>query len=354
MYKNIRPVIFLFFISSCIGCRMNRVLINDVTFYGAIANDDKSDDVSFLKAMKTNKVVLIPKGEFHLSNLIITDNKTLKGKGNKTKLIKILGEEGSILQIDGSNVVLENVALYGNLFKEKGEWNHGINIRPLYKNISNIKIKNIAGHRLHGDLISVGGFQGIPSNIEIINVSVDSCYRNGISITSGENILIKKAKLENCGMFGIDLEIDNGSSEQISDVKVINSVMSKFVISGESGNIIKNVVIKNCIVDFKLFINIFPKLGDPPFYPELCLLRNCQNIKFKNVSFKNSPFSAIRYIDGQKKFNIIGIDFDGINIEKFDSNEPVFNMPEDHIMRIKNLKIFDSNLVEIDENLLKN
>ncbi len=84
------------------------------------------------------------------------------------------------------------------------------------------------------------------------------------------------------------------------------------------------------------------------------MLRNCQNIKFKNVSFKNSPFSAIRYIDGQKKFNIIGIDFDGINIEKFDSNEPVFNMPEDHIMRIKNLKIFDSNLVEIDENLLKN
>lgn len=295
-----------------ISCSTTKLVSINVLDCGAIANDNLPDDNAFKMALKKYNKILIPEGEYHLSNLSIPDNKILQGLGRKTKLIKTKGQDGSIINVNGNNITIENISFYGNLFNESGEWNHAINIRPINLIFKNINIINVKTIKMHGDGICIGAYQGNVENVEIKNFESDSCYRNGISITAGKNISIKNAIIRNSGMFGIDLEIDNGSKDNIEDVTLEESTTCKIAIVGEGKNIINNVRVKNVIVDQNLFANLYPVPGKPPFHPESILLRSCKNILFDNIIFKNSKYGLVKVIEGASDKNTNNIKFQKI------------------------------------------
>ena len=284
----------------------------EVTNFEAVSGDNTSDNDAFLQAFKKGTNVFVPAGEYNINNLGVPGNISIVGAGNKTIIRKTKGSAGPIFQLEGNDIQIKDMLLIGNIFEEDGEWNHAINIRPINKIYKNIKIENIKAVKMHGDGICIGAYQGNAENVEIKNFESDSCYRNGISITAGKNISIKNAIIRNSGMFGIDLEIDNGSKDNIENVTMEESTTCKIAIVGEGKNIINNVRVKNVIVDQNLFANLYPVPGKPPFHPESILLRSCKNILFDNITFKNSKYNLVKVVEGASDENTKNIKFQKI------------------------------------------
>lgn len=318
-YKLILFLFVLTFLSS--GCSTYRNASVDVTHFGAVAGDGISDNEAFLRAFKKGKKVLIPVGVYNVGNLVVPEGVSLIGSGQNTILKKTKSIAGPILQLEGNNIKIRDILFMGNLFEEEGEWNHAINIRPLYKIYKNFKLENIKAIKMHGDGICIGAYQGNVENVKIKNFETDSCYRNGISITVGKNIKVENAKLRNSGMFGIDLEIDNGSKDRIENVVLKDITTCKLAIVGEGNNIIKKVKIEKIIIDQKLYANLYPVPGQPPFHPESLLLRSCRFVNFKNVTFKNSLYSLVKITDGADDINTNNITFKNLFTENLQCSD---------------------------------
>lgn len=323
------------------GCTASKYVSGTIQQCGAVANDGLSDEQALKEALQRYDVVIIPPGIYHLNSVDIPDNKTILGSGERTVLQQMRRNGGNqdlrMLHIDGSNVRIEHLAVAGNLYEDRGEQNHSIFIRPINKKIRNIKVKNVKGKNIQGDLICIGSYNGKASNILIENVSADSCYRNGISITSGEDITIRRAQLRHCGLYGLCLEIDNESEETLKKVEVEHTLMSRLVIAGEKTNVIRGVSINNSYIDDHLFLNIYPRKGAPSFHPEICLLRDCESVSLKNVTFRNTRHSAVKAIKSGNDYQLKKIRMREINVENVNVKDQtlIFDMPEPIRKKIK-------------------
>jgi hypothetical protein len=335
--------------SLLISCASNKLIVGSVLQCGATANDGRSDDQAFQKALKKYDKIVIPTGTYHLTSIEIPDNKILIGSGSGTVLQQLRRNGGNqdlrMLQITGSNVRIENLNVAGNLYEDRQEQNHSIFIRPINKRISNIVIKNINGKNIQGDLIYIGSYNGIASDIEIEDVSVDSCYRNGISITSGENITINRANLRYCGLYGLCLELDNGSKEIMKNIKAENILMSSLAIVGEKDNLVKNITIINSQIDHRLFLNIYPQKGATLFNPEMCLLRDCESVVLENITFSNSNYSAVKAVKSNHDYQLKAVKVKNIKIDNVQIKDktPLFNVPDDVKTNIKSIKMIKNN-----------
>lgn len=130
------------------------------------------------------------------------------------------------------DIVFKNLHLVGDRFEHKGtvgEWGHCINIVDSY----NIKVENSIFENPWGDGIYIGyEYTVAPTNrvkdIEVINSKVINPSRNGISICSGDRIVVK-----DCFIIGetrtapnsaIDVEPEHNDSSvpHLSDVLIEN------------------------------------------------------------------------------------------------------------------------------------
>lgn len=77
-----------------------------VTYYGAIPNDNKDDTKAFEEALKTNASIYVPIGTYDISKTLEIENKTLKGCGIKGTVIRSSAEDFAI-SLKGSCVAEE-------------------------------------------------------------------------------------------------------------------------------------------------------------------------------------------------------------------------------------------------------
>ena len=134
--------------------------------------------------------------------------------------------------VNKENIVIENAYLVGDRdshLDDSGEWGYGINCVAS----TNVKITNATIESTWGDGIYVGySYEveniGAPKNILIDGCYIKDCSRNGISICSGEDIIVS-----NCIIYGtnrtepkagIDIEPEGpaGVTPALKNVQVIN------------------------------------------------------------------------------------------------------------------------------------
>lgn len=210
----------------------------------------------------TNKairnIIVVEKGtydviitEYSGCGLLLQDNTHLIIAG-QIRLAPNSFEEYDIIKVQGRNITIEgNGAIIGDKNNHKGdsgEWGMGIRVRDSY----NVIIKKLSVKSCWGDCIYIGHNS---SKIVIDNCLLEDSRRQGISITSGNDIQIRNCNINDIKgtnpQAAIDIEPNAG---QVVDKVKIKNVHSDGCLRGIMcyGKVkdayIGKVVIENCDV----------------------------------------------------------------------------------------------------------
>lgn len=214
-------------------------IITQTSFYDltkllpqGFVTDGSKDYTKFIqKGIDENTNVLIPNFPILINEkgLIAKSNSQIVFQKNSRLLMKPNSLENyAILKIyNVSNVVISSPVIIGerNQHKgNKGEWGFGLQITAA----KNIKIISPMISNCWGDGIYIGGDElNTCDSIIIINANINSCRRNGISITDGKNIQIIKPIISNTNgtspMAGIDIE-PNTDNATIDNILISNPI----------------------------------------------------------------------------------------------------------------------------------
>jgi hypothetical protein len=210
----------------------------------------------FQKALDENTKLILPNYPVLISDkgLNLHSNQYILFQPN-SKIILKSSIRGGYKLINISNVM--NVTIFflnieGDKYthlSNEGEWGNGVSI----KSSSNIKLFKPMISKFWGDGIYIGQETTVPKNIAINGGLVNDNRRNGISIISGINILIKNTTISNTKghnpQSGIDIE-PNSSSNEITNV-VLDGIITKnnavhgiIVSTGNLNGTIKPISIK--------------------------------------------------------------------------------------------------------------
>lgn len=215
------------------------------------------DVVALINPSIKNKVV-IEEGRYTIYALNPTESCILV-KGNTEMIIngtiELAPNEYSkyyMIHILGDNVTIKGKGeLIGdrpNHLGTSGEWGFGI-----YINKSNhVSISNITVRDCWGDCIYVGGQS---TDVSIRNCTLSHSRRQGISITSAENVLIKGcciSRIEGTAPeYGIDIEPNQKDTVRnvvIRDVVISDCIGGMMAYGNAEGAYISCVDVKNCNV----------------------------------------------------------------------------------------------------------
>lgn len=153
-------------------------------------------------------------------------------EGAQLKLLSNDKSEYEILRLHNvSNIIIINPNILGDRdlhFGSEGEWGMGISIRGS----DNIRIYNPIISKCWGDGIYLGHYKNKQvNNVELYGGFINNNRRNGISITSGNNILVDGVIISNtvgtAPESGIKIEPSNSNAElneiTIKNVKTFNN-----------------------------------------------------------------------------------------------------------------------------------
>lgn len=187
--------------------------VTDVKSFGA-AGDGVTDDTAAIQSAINHAYsmgggsVSIPDGTYLIDadarinmksniTLVLSDNAVLKTKATSSPTYYVVSALNvSNIEIIGGKIVGDRKIHLGT----SGEWGHGIRIA----NSSNVRITNVTVTDCWGDGIYIGasyteaaGEANYCSNVTIQGCKVDNSRRDGISIISVKNLLIKDCVLSN-------------------------------------------------------------------------------------------------------------------------------------------------------------
>jgi hypothetical protein len=265
------------------SCKTSKIL--------GIYEIEKYNSYEISRALELYDTIYIPAGEYLVDQIVIRDNKVILTSGLGTKFKqRPQSEITSVILIKGSNVIIDPLTIEGNISKDKGEWNHAIAIMADGSNISNILIKGLSAKDIRGDGVYIGNTikGGYPIRVTVENVIVENCFRNGISVVSGDQIRIKNINVNKVGLYAIDIESDP-IDIPLQNIVIENVVGPTIGLIGYKREV-KNVEILNVIIDRKLG-------GSIPSYPinlkDGLIFRNVNNIYCNTVVIKNFERFAI-------------------------------------------------------------
>ena len=261
-------VIILIMVTICLplsGCKgqfryknvpaglINRTNVNvDLSSFRKLAdylpvNYDKTGKTDYTKliqrAVDENQKILLPNIPLLVndSGIVLKNNSELYFQSNSKLILKPSKlERYGILTIQNSeNITIYNPAILGDRSShlgKGGEWGMGIFILGG----RNIKVINPTISNCWGDGIYLGSDDGGKNNINIsiLGGILDNNRRNGISVISGKNVVIKNVVLSNTNgtlpMAGIDLE-PNKNFNNLNNIRVENTLSYN---NSESGYLI--------------------------------------------------------------------------------------------------------------------
>ena len=237
-------------------------------------------DVMALTSPKIKNHVEIGQGEYTVkaekdagscisvnSNTELTIRGSIRLISNDFKRYNIIHVKGTNISIKGGGCIIGDKHTHKG---KQGEWGMGIYVMKS----ENVKISGLTIKDCWGDCIYVGGNS---RNVGIENCLLDHGRRQGISITSANNVHIKKCSITNVGgtapEYAIDVEPNKGD---VVDNIIIEKVSAKDCIGGflVYGRAEKSkvglVTIRNCVIDNnkKGAVNVI-KCG-------MAVIENCQ------------------------------------------------------------------------------
>lgn len=272
--------------------------------------------------------VTIGRGIYLISTLKVGDRKRIRTDGSATVLRQIAGVPSGTpcLALAGSEIVLDDLRLIGNIAIDTGEQNHGILIRGEGA-IANIRIGNVIGEEIRGDVIIVAGVTGAEvRNVAIGDVRGRNILRNAVSITGGENIALGHVEADACGLYTIDLE-PNPNSQPIRAVSVGSVRGASIGLVGlNARQFVETVDIGFLDLDPGHTKDSIPSYG----YRENTIkfgihARNVRDLRVRNFRARNIGHQPFFYIYNAGELLGDDITFERIDIADCDMGEAVYN-----------------------------
>ena len=213
----------------------------DVRNFGAKGNGATNDTAAIQKAINslpsTGGTVVIPPGTYGIdavTMLKLKSNVTLQM--SPTTVLGVIPNAAAhyeVLHIGGvSNVNINSGVLWGDRLTHKGtSGEHGFGVAILGS--SNVTVTGTASNNMWGDGFYIGNGPTFGSslktrstNVKLIDVTADNNRRQGISVTSGKDISIVRAKLTNTNgaapSAGIDVE-PNGKTDILQNISIVDT-----------------------------------------------------------------------------------------------------------------------------------
>lgn len=159
-----------------------------------------------------------------ISSVTIPTNKTIITAGLSTVIKQHSGQAAGtrIINVAGSNVVIGDMTLQGNIATDTGEQYHGVIVKATSTTgpIDNIRIGNLKGADIRGDVLYLGANAGYPlTNVHADSITGDNVLRNVVSIVGGRKIDIYSVTGSRVGLYTFDIEPEP-YSENVTRVHV--------------------------------------------------------------------------------------------------------------------------------------
>ena len=216
-------------------------------------------DVMALSNPEVKNVIVIEKGDYHVtaqrnedvclpvnSNTTLTINGTILLTPNNFRNYYIIQAIGENITINGSGTIIGDKPSHTG---KDGEWGMGIELMDAH----HVQIKDLTIKDCWGDCIYVGDGS---TNVKISHCKLDNGRRQGISITSGENIAIKDCVISNVGgtnpEYAIDVEPNKGDTVRNVVIENVTSLdcMGGFLVWGKAPKaLVDGVIIKRSSVE---------------------------------------------------------------------------------------------------------
>jgi hypothetical protein len=185
----------------------------DVRLFGAAGNGVANDTLAFRRARRASATIYAPAGTYLVDTVLLPAGTTLITDGAATRFKQRRGirERLQILTVTGSNVVIGDCTVEGNIATDDGEWRHGVVVQasPETGPISNVRVGNINGRNLRGDVVYIGSNGQVPvTGVQVGNVNAANIIRNVVSVVGGRNISIGHITGTNVGYTHLDIEPD--------------------------------------------------------------------------------------------------------------------------------------------------
>ncbi len=327
------------FVLKCLLCGQAYATSISVVALGANGQDQKDDTGPIQQAISNYDTIYIPKGVYLITTIRIGDNKVVQTDGFSTKLQQLPNNIGKqIIRIEGSNVSLDPMSFEGNIATDTSEFNYAVFVvPPLDKNTRNIVVKGVNARNLRGDAVSIGNSGSTyPEHVLVENVTVQNCFRNGISVVGGKDIIIRNVDVWYSGMLGIDVEAEGGEDVVVEDIVIENVKAGNVCVSGREKRV-KRVVCRNLELDGQR------QLSTPRYKPMQnagIIIYNTEDVQFQNVTITNMPGFAVFAGDIYDKYEILSdrIRFANLSISQSALSDKVYNAYI-CVMGVKSLQI---------------
>jgi hypothetical protein len=206
------------FAGSTAGTYFERVNVVDITLEMAGGAEGENNQEAWERVYDNFSTLTLLDRDYKVDNLNIRKPFTIKTKGLISRLTQNEGVTGtnqeiSVITVASSDVVIEDIALRGNIATDTGEDRHGIRVdaSTVPGGISKIHIGNVNGSAIRGDVVVFTGSTGRDvSDFSVGNVSGFNIFRNGFSLVSGKNGKIGVVTVAGEGLFAFDSEPDSG------------------------------------------------------------------------------------------------------------------------------------------------
>lgn len=236
-------------------------------------------------------------GKFCVSSFDLTARKMLLTSGYATLFQQLAGLSGDIrmIRLTGSHAaIVGNISVSGNIATDTGEQRHSIYVQAnaTNGNLTGIKIGNVRGFDVRGDLVYLGQSNGGTyklSDCRVGDVYGDNVYRNVVSVVScNTGIEIGNISGPRVGFYHIDIETNATSGPAIG--------IQVGYVKGRSIGIIGTTAAD--YVDMVSFAGVdlnpaYATQSDPPYSPGVAVQDGIQlrNIKRAGVGmFKAEGF----------------------------------------------------------------
>jgi hypothetical protein len=286
--------------------------------FGAAGDGSRDDTRAFVRALAAAKTVIVPKGNYALSQISIPANRNIQTAGFDTILQQIPGRAigTPLIRITGSNVSLGGFIGKGNIQTDSGEWMNIVQISAdaTTGSLSNISIGDVIGKDVRGDVLYLSALPGYSlSQITSGTITGDNVYRNVVSIVGtgveGGNIRINRVDGQRVGLFHLDIEPESRTTPATGIV--IGEVYGRNVgVNGQAADAFVDMVEIG-----SLDLSPAYSAGSSPDYPMTqyvrphgLLVRNTKSMTVSSLSAQGFDGQAIKYIDSDLDSMLLSID----------------------------------------------
>lgn len=203
--------------------QMQSTVIVTPEMYGAIGDGINDDTTAIQTALQSGKIVKFRPVMYRVKNdatnrLVVPDNCELHGNGATLKAINANVETGSILMLEGNNIIVKDFTIIGDASantKTVEGYNHGILIGG-----ERVTVENCHVLECFTDGIYIRA-----NNVNVRNCVIDGCGRNGFSITNGKNVRVENVESSNsyrvAPKAGFDIE-PSFDTDVVDNIELIN------------------------------------------------------------------------------------------------------------------------------------